>query len=126
MITPRLSPRMRQAHKKARPGQKGGLKSAGTMPKSHPGRNAGKRENRRFRKVFAPEQAVFARILEMAEGQATKRQVPPLRVQKLRWRGGRDHGPDATDRHTRGSGGLGKGFESLVGDRAQDLVVISS
>jgi hypothetical protein len=125
MITPRLSPRMRQAHKKARPAQEGGLKSAGTMPKSHPGRNAGKPENRRFRTVFAPEQAVFARILEMAEGQATKRQVPPLRVQKLRWRGGRYHGPDATDRHARGSGGLGKGFESLVGDRAQDLVVIS-
>jgi hypothetical protein len=39
----------------ARPAQEGGLKSAGTMPKSHPGRNAGKPENRRFRTVFAPE-----------------------------------------------------------------------
>jgi hypothetical protein len=49
----RLSPRERRAHKKkAYPAQKGGLKSAGTMPKSHPRRNAAERQNGRIRQFL--------------------------------------------------------------------------
>jgi hypothetical protein len=71
MLTPRLSPRARRAHKKkAFLAQKGGLKSGGTMPKSHPRRNAVARQNRRFWQVFTIKPALFGKILEMAVGQA--------------------------------------------------------
>jgi hypothetical protein len=39
--------------KKAFPCPKGGLKSAATMPKSPPGRNAVEDKNRRFRQLFS-------------------------------------------------------------------------
>src|SRR5712664_1125999 len=85
ILSPRLSPRERRAHKKkACPAQKGGLKSGGTMPKSYPGRNAAEGLNGRFRQVFASRRALFARILEMAVGETRQRYFPALRVQKLR------------------------------------------
>lgn len=62
--------------KKALPAQKGGLKSAGTMPKSYSGRNAVERENRRFQQVFAFGLAVFLESLEVAVGDAGQRQFP--------------------------------------------------
>ena len=66
----------------ASPAQKGGLKSAGTMPKSHPLCNAARAQNRRFRQVFAPETELFAKILEMAEGAAGQQEFPAPRVEK--------------------------------------------
>src|SRR5260370_33460443 len=85
ILSPRLSPRERRAHKKkACPAQKGGLKSGGTMPKSHPRRNAAEDLNPRFRQVFASRPALFARILEMAVGEARQRDLPALHLQKLR------------------------------------------
>src|SRR5271154_1977883 len=39
--------------------KRGGLKSAGTMPKSPPRRNAAEGKNGRFRKVFAPKLAIY-------------------------------------------------------------------
>ena len=94
--TPRRSPRERRAHKKkAYPAQKGGLKSVGTLPKSYLRRNAAKGANGRFHPVFVPKRALFAKMLEMAIGQARERDVPALSVQES-W--GRRTGDDRSDR----------------------------
>src|SRR5579864_3483255 len=47
------------AQKAGPPCPRGGLKSAGTMPKSHPRRNAMGGKKDRFRKLFARERAIF-------------------------------------------------------------------
>src|SRR5579871_3085593 len=53
------------AQKAGPPAQKGGLKSAGTMPKSQSRCNAKGGKNDRFRQLFAPQAAVFIRFPEM-------------------------------------------------------------
>src|SRR3990170_5967891 len=66
---------------------KGRPQIGGTMPKSHPLRNAAEGRNGRFRQVFAPNRCFsskFRRILEMAVGEALKRYLPALGIQKLR------------------------------------------
>src|SRR6516225_11305597 len=60
---PAPSPRTRPAHnKQARPAQKSGLKSAGTMPKSPPRRNAAAGINQRFSAGFSDQSGGFASI----------------------------------------------------------------
>jgi len=55
-MAPRPGRMMRRAHKKeASPAQEGGLKSAGTMPKSSPGRNVVVKENPAFLQAQAPD-----------------------------------------------------------------------
>src|SRR5947209_5867752 len=56
------------AQKAGPPAQKGGLKSAGTMPKSQSRCNAKGGKFGRFRQLFAPEPAVLVKFLEMAIG----------------------------------------------------------
>src|ERR1700733_15334925 len=108
------------------PCPKGGLKSAGTMPKSYPRRNAVGRKNRRFRKVFAPKVAISTKILEMAKGRTRQRQFRTLCVQKLRGGLARNNGPDPVDGDPRNIGGLNERFEDVRGNRAQDFVIITA
>src|SRR3954454_7882619 len=68
---PTPSPRERRAHKnKARPAQKGGLKSGGTMPKSFLGRNVAKAINHQFQQVFAFKRADSGSAGSWAAGDA--------------------------------------------------------
>src|ERR1700722_3465073 len=120
---PRSRPALR---KQARPPQKGGLKSAGTMPKSHPLRNAMGRKNHRFRKVFASNPAISTKILEMAKRRARQRQLRALCVQKLRRGFASDNAPDPVDRDPRSAGGLSERFEGVRGNRAQNFVVVTA
>jgi hypothetical protein len=53
LVYPNLTAGAAGAQKQGPLCPKGGLKSGGTMPKSHPGRNAAEARNRRFRQVFA-------------------------------------------------------------------------
>jgi len=119
VLTPRLIAAGHGARiKEGQPRPKGGLKSAGTMPKSHPGRNAAKQEKGRFRKVFALGQADFAKILEMAVGDVRQRQVPAICIQKSRRKAAGDHGSDRGNRDRGGSGSLRKGIETVLRYRA--------
>src|SRR5258708_39270120 len=86
ILTPRLSPRARRAHKKkACPAQKGGLKSAGPCQNHIPGATPRWAQTVEFGR-YLPRGRRFSqesrRILEMAVGQARQRDLPALAVQK--------------------------------------------
>ena len=71
ILTPRLSPRERRAHKKkACPAQKGGLKSAGPCQNHTPGATPRSAKMVDFGRYLIGDERLFAKILEMAVGQA--------------------------------------------------------
>src|SRR5258708_20938098 len=82
-LSPRHSCWSRPAHKKeTKPCPKGRPQTAGTLPKSHPRRNATLGRNGRiFGSLFRPADG-SGRPLEMAVGQVLKLHVPALRVEK--------------------------------------------
>src|SRR6202158_2987297 len=115
-----LPPRERRTRKKkASPAQKGGLKSAGTLPKSHPRRNAAQPVIGRIRQVFASGQPVSANTLEIAVGQARQRALAPLPVQKPRGRFACDHGPERGHGHACDRCRTCERLEAILRDGAQ-------
>src|ERR1700688_4177114 len=81
----RRTPRKRRAHKKkACPAQKGGLKSAGPCQNRILGATPRRAQKVDFGKYSARKCEVFARISEMAVGQARQRHFASLGIQKLR------------------------------------------
>jgi hypothetical protein len=87
LIGPTPAPRVAAGVQKGGlPCPKGRPQIGGTMPKSHPRRNAAKRQNRRFRQQFSAKHPAFGRIsaviLEVAEGAAFQRNFPAMRVQE--------------------------------------------
>src|ERR1700722_1094282 len=96
----RRAPRERRAHKKkACPAQKGGLKSAGPCQNRIPGATPRWAQNVDFGRYSARKREVFARISEMAVGQAWQRYFAALGVQKLRRGRPGDNRPDRGHRH---------------------------
>src|ERR1700730_1492843 len=126
-LNPPLPPRERRTRKtKPSPAQKGGLKSAGTLPKSPPRRNAAQPVIGRIRQVFASERPVSANTLEMAVGQARQRDLVPLPVQKPRGRFACDHGPDRGHGHACDRCRTRERLEAILRDGAQNLVVVAA
>src|ERR1700733_8868606 len=84
---PSPSPRERRAHKKkARPAQKGGLKSAGPCQNHMPGATPRRGKTVDFGRYLPQtgEGRVFAKTLEMAVREAAQRYLPALPVQEPR------------------------------------------
>src|SRR5258708_16312758 len=96
------------------------------MPQSHAGRNAAEGINTRIRQVFAWRRALFARILEMAVGEARQRYFPALGVQKLwSWRPGHN-GTYGGHGHPGQPRSLGECIKAILRDCAQNLVIVAA
>ena len=151
-MAPRPGRLLRRAHKKeASPAQEGGLKSAGTMPKSSPRRNAMVKENPAFLQVQAPD---FADLFpaghpalhpeaqaplfggcrggpslppsEVAVRQVSQAYQVPIGVQKAGRLALRGHGADRRHGDPCPAGFLHEGRHVRVRNRAQDLVIIAA